>query len=175
MARDIEEFLRRAAERRRKAQQGGGQKPQRSPAKPRPATPPPRQTLSERDVVQQRPSRPLPSSEPVQATFADESVNDHVKRHLDVSEIVQHVDQLGDVIEQADERMEAHLEDIFEHKVGQLKKRESDTITDDVPANVKAPNELANSIVDMLRNPKTIQQSILIAEILKPPTFLDEE
>lgn len=175
MARDIEEFLRRAAERRRKAQQGGAQKQQRPPAQPRPAPPAPRQTISKRDVLQPHPSRPLPSGEPIEATVVHESVNAHVNRHLDVSDIVEHVDHLGDVIEQADERMETHLDEVFDHDVGKLKKPNTETITDDVPGNVKAPNKLANSIVEMLQNPKTIRQSILISEILKPPTFLDEE
>ena len=116
MARDIEEFLRRAAERRRNAQQGGGQ--QRQPARPQPKSPPPRQPISDRDVVQPRKkAAPLPSKEPARAVVK-ESVNDHVKRYLDVSDIETHVEELGDVIEQADERMEAHLDKTFDHDVG---------------------------------------------------------
>lgn len=173
MARDIEEFLRRAAERRKQAQQGGGQ--QRPPARPKPQQPPPRQ-LTERDVVQprqERPARPLPSNQPV--PVGQESVAEHVKRYLDVSDIVEHVDQLGDEVEQADERMEAHLDDVFDHDIGKLSAKKKKSVTDEVPGRTSDGNILAKSILQLLQNPKTIRQSILIAEVLKRPDILDEE
>jgi len=173
MARDIEEFLRRAAERRKKAQQGGGQK--RPPARPQPS-PPPRQTISQRDVVQprnERPSQPLPSSKP--APVKQESVREHVNRYIDTSDIVEHVEQLGDEVEQADERMEAHLDDVFDHDVGRLSSQKKQKLTYDDGSRNRNTNELAKGIFRLLQNPKTVRQSIMIAEILKPPSFMDEE
>lgn len=178
MARDIEEFLRRAAERRKQAQQGrGGQK--RPPARPQstpPPPPPPRQTISERDVVkprQERPARPLPSSKPKPAPVRkQESVKDHVARYIDTSDIAQHVEELGDEVEQADERMEAHLDDVFDHDVGRLSSQKKSPVSG---AGKRNTNNLAKGIFQLLQNPVTVRQSIMVAEILKPPSFWDDE
>jgi hypothetical protein len=165
MARDIEEFLRRAAERRKQAQQGGGQK--RPPAQRQPA-PLPRQTISERDLV--KPGSNFPAAKI--PSIGEESVAEHVQRHLDVSDIVEHVDHLAEEIEQADERMDAHLDQVFDHDVGKLGSKKS--ATDELVANVSS-NPIANDLLRMLQNPKTVRQSIMIAEILKRPDFEDEE
>ena len=173
MARDIEEFLRRAAERRKQAQQGGANKPQRPPARRQPPKqPPPRLTITEDDVVESR-NKPLPSSQ--RSGAGHESVSDHVNRYLDVSDIVQHVDELGDVIEHADERMEAHLDDVFDHDVGKLKSRQKNNVVNEKPMSRGGDNLVAKGILEMLKNPKTVRQSIMIAEVLKRPDFDDEE
>jgi len=175
MARDIEEFLRRAAERRKQAQQGGGQKrppAQRPPAQRNPPRkPPPRLTITENDIVESRKSvssNKLPSAE-------KESVSDHVRRYLDTSDIAEHVEHLGDEIEQADERMEAHLDDVFDHDVGKLSARKRKSVTDQKLPVMGEDNKVAKSILKLLQNPKTVRQSILVAEILKRPDFDDEE
>lgn len=171
MARNIEEFLKRAAERRKQAQQGGGRPQQRPPAQRQPPQqPPPRLTITEDDIIESRkslPSAKLPSAE-------KESVSDHVKRYLDVSDIVQHVDELGDEIEQADERMEAHLDEVFDHDVGKLTSGKKKSVTDEMPQSKLSENQMAKEILKLLQNPKTVRQSIMIAEILKRPDFDDE-
>jgi hypothetical protein len=173
MARDIEEFLRRAAERRKQAQQGGSSKPQRPPARRQPPKqPPPRLTITEDDVIKPR-NKPLPSSQ--RPSIGKESVSAHVNRYLDVSDIVQHVDQLGDVIENADERMEAHLDEVFDHDVGKLSSKKQDSVTDKRPKSRTEENDVAKGILKMLQSPKTVRQAIMVAEVLKRPNFDDEE
>ena len=173
MARDIEEFLRRAAERRKQAQQGGGAQQQRPPAQrppvQRPAkplrqtpTPAPRQTITERDIIEPREI----------SSIGQESVEEHVRRHIDVSDVSEHADHLADVIEQADERMDAHLDQVFDHDVGKLGSGKS--ATDELVANVNK-NPIASDLLKLLQDPKSIRQSIMIAEILKRPDFDDEE
>ena len=173
MARNIEEFLRRAAERRKQAQQGGGQQrppAQRPPAQRQPPRqPPPRLTITEDDVVEP-PRKKTLSSTPLST---QESVDAHVERYLDVSDIVQHVEELGDDIEQADERMEAHLDDVFDHEVGQLSQNRK-SVTDEIPQGKDNSSSIARDILKRLQNPKTVRQSIMIAEILKRPNFDDE-
>lgn len=164
MARDIEEFLRRAAE-RRKQQQGGGQK--RPPAQRQPE-PPPRQTISERDLV--KPASNFPAAK--LPSIGEESVADHVQRYLDVSDIVEHVDHLAEDIEQADERMESHLDQVFDHDVGKLGSKKS--ATDELLADDKS-NPIAGNLLKMLQNPDSVRQAIMIAEVLKRPDFDDEE
>ena len=171
MARDIEEFLRRAAERRKQAQKGGGQQrppAQRPPAQRKPPTPPPRQTITERDIVPAR--MVFPEQQP--HSIGNESVSDHVKRSLDVSDIVQHVDDLAEDIEQSDERMEAHLDKVFDHNVGRIASKEN--ITDELVRDAKT-NDVATNLVKMLMNPEKVAQSILISEVLRRPNFDDFE
>lgn len=172
MARDIEEFLRRAAERRKQAQQGsGGQKrpPQQRPPAQRPVTPPPRQTISERDIVV--PARvAFPEQQP--HSIGQESIEEHVRRHIDVSDIVEHVDHLAENIEQADERMDAHLDEVFDHDVGKLGSGKG--ATDELNRST-ASNKATTDLLRMLQDPASVRQSIVIAEILKRPDFSDFE
>ena len=169
MARDIEEFLRRAAERRKQAQQGGAsQQPKRPPAQQRPPTPPPRQTISDRDVV---PTRTVfPEQQP--HSIGEESVSEHVRRHIDVSDVTEHASHLADDIEQADERMEAHLDQVFDHDVGKLGSGKGATDKLDRRSDT---NAVAKDLLKLFRSPKTIRQSIMVAEILKRPDFSDDE
>jgi len=174
MARDIEEFLRRAAERRKQAQQGGGGGQQRPPAQrppaQRPDPPPPRQTISNRDVVPTRTK--FPEQQP--HSIGEESIDEHVRRHIDVSDIVEHVDHLAEDIEQADERMEAHLDQVFDHDVGSSKFGTGKGATDELHRATRS-NTAAQDLLKLLQSPATVRQSIMIAEILKRPDFSDFE
>lgn len=173
MARDIEEFLRRAAERRKQNQQSGGNRPR--PAA-RPDSPPPRQSLSNRDVVEPevvpsiapQPSRPLPSSIPASRSTGEETFDEHVRRHMDVTDVTEHASHLAEVIEHADERMEAHLDQAFEHSFGKLG---SGRGTTDELEREAASNQVAEDLLQLFRSPESIRQSILVAEILKRPDF----
>ena len=172
MARDIEEFLRRAAERRKQAKQGGGQKrpPAQRPPAQRPTPPPPRQTISARDLV--KPRTKFPEQQP--HSIGDESVSEHVARYIDVSDIVEHVDHLAEDIEQSDERMEEHLEQVFDHDVGSKKIGSGKGATDELKRVMRA-NDTASGLLKLLQDPETIRQSIMVAEILKRPDFSDFE
>ncbi|QEG24345.1 hypothetical protein [Mariniblastus fucicola] len=172
MARDIEEFLRRAAERRKQAQQGGGgqQRPpaQRPPAQRQPPKPAPRHTISERDIVPERMA--FPEQQP--HSIGEESVADHVRRHIDVSDVADHGDYLAENIEQADERLEAHLDQVFDHDVGLLGSGKG--ATDELIRDANN-NSVASGLFRMLQDPSSVRQSILIAEILKRPDFEDDD
>jgi hypothetical protein len=157
MARDIEEFLRKAAERRnKKAEQSAPQPvahttPSISNPPPRPQPQPPRPQRSQMVVA----------PEEVEI-IRSESVAKHVERHLNTSEIARHVEQLGDVIEQADERMEAHIHKAFDPN-GTPGAEE---------AARQSPAKLAGAeLLHILRSPKTIRHAIIIAEIMKRPEF----
>jgi hypothetical protein len=171
MARDIEEFLRRAAERRKQNQQGGGK-----PPVARPVSPPPRKPITERSVVVPEVVTPLPSQQPrplpseTPTYIGNESVADHVRRHIDVTDVTEHASHLAEVIENADERMEAHLDKVFDHDVGRLGTGQG--TTDELNRDV-ASNAIAEDLLELFQSPKSIRQSILVAEILKRPNFDD--
>lgn len=171
MAKDIEDFLRRAAERRREQQ------------KPAPAPPPPPPPQPRRPTLAE--SRPTPV-EPIiiddievveEVSYANrpglrqQSVQEHVKQYLDTSDIASHAEQLGDrisdVSRQVDQRVHQHLD----HDISKIDDRP--TITDDpTPAIVGAQsNALTGELRKMLSNPQAAGKAIFLAEILKRPEW----
>ncbi len=168
MARDIEEFLRRAAERRKKNQQGGGRPPKSDPP-PQPTPPPaPRPPVARRET---RTPTALPSKQP-----AHESVADHVRRAIDVSdvadvtEVTDHAGQLAEVIELADDHMDQHVHDVFDHEVRSINEPNSSS-----PSPGKTVSPFARDLLDLFKSQKSVRQAILVNEILKRPDFNDED
>ncbi len=186
MARDIEEFLRRAAERRKQNQAGGGAVPPKAPPVSRPAQAPPKKRLADEASApaadpyarktqaappKSPPRSPAPPRPP--ARKKRESIEDHVRRAIVVSDVTENASHLAEDISQADERLEARLEK-FDHSMGALEG--TDTVTDDTVASVEGADKshLAVGLLELLASPKSIRQSILISEILKRPDFDDE-
>ena len=188
MARDIEEFLRRAAERRKQNQGGGGAVPPKAPPAARPPQPPPKKRLAQEAAEpaedpyarKKQPPEPRRATPPKAAPQANrgkrkrESIEEHVRRAIVVSDVTENANQLAEDISQADERLEARLEK-FDHSMGSLEG--TATVTDDETATVEGPDksQLAVDLISLLRAPKTIRQSILISEILKRPDFDDDD
>jgi len=180
MARDIEEFLKRAAERRRQQKQqkqagGGGAKP---PQSQRPVSPPPQRAPS--SPPPQAPPRRL-VNEPVKAKviedpYENESVAEHVRKHITTDDVTHNAEHLGDEVAARDDKIDDRIHKTFDHKVGQLGhkgiggRRESvqDQTTSVTQAEV---NAIAASLAEMMQNPETVAQSIIVAEILKRPSF----
>ncbi len=170
MARDIEDFLRRAAERRQqqmKQKQGGAPPPVQ-----RPAPPPPQQRQA---------PKPKPKPRPVVVVRDDvevvdmrkQSVREHVQTHIDTSSIAYHAEHLTDDISQTDERLEDRLHDKFDHEVSKLEDKIS-IRTDTAPSATKDDvSGIAMDIVKMIKTPSTMRQAILMAEVLKRPDFED--
>jgi hypothetical protein len=160
MARDIEEFLRKAAERRNRAQQERAPTPQ-PPSQP-PATP---RTQFSRPPIEPRRSVEEDDEEVLVPEIVEEreSVKDHVRRHINTKEIVEHVAHLGEEVALADDKLEARLHQTFDHDVGKLA-HSTDPYTDQ-----KAQSQ--NDFMRFLRNPKTVRQAIVVSEILKRPEW----
>ena len=166
MARDIEEFLRRAAE-RRKQQQGGKSTPQAPPQpqarQPQPPPPPPRPRVPQ----------PIEPVEVVELTNRDiqrESVADHVQSHINTQDIASHAEHLGDKIAHVDENVERRLNKRFDRDLSALDERPS-IQSQETSATVDPVSPIAEDLVDMLTNPKSIRQAILVNEIFKRPDF----
>ena len=193
---EVEEFLRRAAARRAAAQQQQQQPrpqapaaPQRTPPPPQPYQPPfqqppfPQQPFQAQPFPQQRPVR-LPDvvmlepvdtveAELIEVELADQvnRVGRSVEQHMRGSqEIAAHTEQLGDEIESADDKLAAHLHEVFDHKVGDLKKSSMEpAATSPSQAARDAPLPGAASIAQMLVNPQSLRNAFLMSEILKRP------
>jgi hypothetical protein len=82
-------------------------------------------------------------------------------------QIAKHVDELGDQIELADDKLEARLHQTFDHQLGRLRATASETaatpharpMTDVTPA----------EILGMLSNAESIRDAIVMSEILRRP------
>lgn len=173
MARDIEEFLKRAAERRRQQQQnkkGGGGNPPPGP----PRQQPPRQQ-------QQPPPRTLAPEvitdvHVVSDPYASETVAEHVRKHITTDDVTESAEHLGDEVAGRDDRIEERISETFDHKVGQLEHKgiggRSESVQDKTTAVTEGEvNTAARDLISLLQNPQTVAQSIMIAEILKRPDF----
>jgi hypothetical protein len=176
MADEVEEFLRRVAQMRAQAEaQARAQQQRPRPAAP-PPPPPPQQVAPARLV----PARSeLSVQEPAQAEIVDaeladsgERVGRQVARDMRGTEqIASHARQLGDEVDQADEKLEAHLHQVFDHQLGRLKK----TATDQAAPAASAAKRLgftAGSIADLLHSPENLRNAIILGEILKRPEEL---
>ncbi|MEM7784699.1 MAG: hypothetical protein AAF939_01885 [Planctomycetota bacterium] len=185
MARDIEEFLRKAAERR--AKQKGNAAPQKAePQRERPARrldpvviegveiidpqPPQKKKqrlqsdIGNRKLGTNRKRKPQPD-------MRRESVADHVERYLDTSSIAQHAEQLGDRIASIHDQVEKEVHQHLDHDISRVD--DTPTITDD-PSPAIFGKRNANAAIrlkEMLSNPNDVGNAILLAEILKRPDF----
>ena len=168
-------------------------RPQRRPP-PRPQQQPAQQSIEqeiEEFLSQARagnqtasppPSRPL-VAESLPDTTEDEwiqpgrefgqSIANHVKEHIG-SGVATRDAHLGETIETADERIEHHLEEVFEHEVGHL--AHVDPVDNTVAEGTDAdsyekggPTKRPIDIVEMLRSPDDIRKIFVLSEILKRP------
>jgi hypothetical protein len=150
MSDDIAEFLRRAAQRR--------------------AQPPPDIEILDAEVVD---AEILEIEE-----VSGEDVSRQVSEHLNTSSFSERASQLGESVDRSDDRMEAHLEEVFEHKLGQLGTRTSETaassLDDDEPTREQRKSAAAASseLVAMLRDPRTLRNAIIAREIFNRPEQL---
>lgn len=156
----LEDFLRDIAE-QQAAQQG----------RQRPAPRPPVRQL-----------RPAPKAEPLDAEivelepFQEESVAKHVQRHINTADIRQHTAELGTQVAQESEKRQSQLREKFSHSVGSIPGagagpgpgRDQQPVPTTAlvsTAGTTRPSE----IVDLLRNPTSIRQAVILNEILTRP------
>lgn len=165
---DIEDFIRRAAERRKQQQQG--QPAQRKPAE-RPAAPVPAQPR----VPLAAPLKPAPvvEAEIVSAEVV-EHVSSHVATHLSTTQFDQRAAQLGEETALADDRLEARLHQKFDHQLGRLTPTSvTNTAMPGAATTSERPTMLhvisPGSLVEMLRSPQQIRNAIILSEILARP------
>ena len=171
MARDIEEFLKRAAERRKQQQQKRGSPP---PKKPKRVIESAEIEIVEPiQVVEPARTRKFSNRKPVQPQrgLREQSVAEHVRQHIDTRDVSEHAEHLGEDIQLADDRISERIHRKFDHDVGQLDEKPS--VQDDVVPIVEQvqASQLAKDLVGMLSNPQSARQAILISEILSRPNF----
>jgi hypothetical protein len=195
---EIEEFLRQAQKRQpqgQAAQQPQQLRQQRPPRQQPPQPRPPRQRLAE----QRRPgaAKPEPIRRLVQrpeqhgarsGSQLGEGVAEHVEQHIKSKPVTDHAQQLGRAVGQADENVESHLHEVFDHQLGSLGPSTAETTelregTDSqVWENLEQRRaresathaDRTTDIVRLLRSPMGMREAIILGEILKPPKGLQD-
>lgn len=184
MARDIEEFLRKAAERRQQ-KSGGGKSPdsRRPAARPQSPSPQPRRLqpeVVEAEVVRAQPMNPRAKSQkpkPARVKPApkrnlrEESVAEHVRNHIDTSSIATHAEQLGDRIANVHDQVDASIHQRLDHDLTAID--DTPSVTDSLSAAAMEDTgaSMAEQLRKMLKNPKTVGHAILLSEVLRRPDF----
>ena len=158
MARDIEEFLRRAAERRKQKMQQSGQAAQPTPSSQRV-----RQVIEEVEVIKPRAE--------ASRTMRQQGVAEHVRSHIDTSSIAEHTTHLGERIQNVDEKVASRLQSKFDHEMGEL--GDSPTVTDDRLGESMGDDisTIATDILKLFSTSNGSRKAILLAEILRRPSF----
>jgi len=161
---EVEEFLRRAAQRRAQAEskRRGELQQAAQPPEPRPA-PINRAPL--------RSPKPVPHLEPLVEIIEAEEANtsdrfsSSVQQHmLGSAEISRHASNLGAEVDLADDKLEARLHQTFDHQIGALK----DTTTA-AKVIVAGGTAGAFSVTAMLASPQNIRNAIILNEIFARP------
>jgi len=157
---EIEEFLRRAAQRR-----------QQQPAQPQPPQQP------------QQPARPF-QQEPLYVE-AEEVLDveivepDLASHHLQTTDYSERTSHLAEDISHTDERTETHLHKAFDHRVGSLDDSDDaltgaiehlDEFSYDQPDG-QYENRFVSNLVKLFKSPDSIAQAIVMKEIIDRPNW----
>lgn len=163
---EVEEFLRRAQGKPAQAQPVAEQKRRAlSPGMPPPQRESRQQPQSPAAQQRKRGLQTKPLAAGQEGAIRKEGVAEHVQRHLSTEDIADHTKTLGAKIATADDRVEARLEDKFEHTLGRLEHREA-------PAEPKEVTpDMAADLAEMLSKPNGIKQLIIANEILRRPEW----
>jgi hypothetical protein len=154
MMRELENLLREIAEQRR----GGGQPAGRYRGSP----------------VDAQSVEPVDLIEPVDAEIVDaEPVHDWRKdnadqpvHRLDTDDLTQHAAHLGAQVGLADEKLEARIHDKFDHDLSKIDDAYADTRRD---GGTTEQTAASLDVAEMLRNPQSIRQAIILSEVLNRP------
>lgn len=189
---EVEEFLRRAAARRAAAQQQQPrpaaqppvQQPQQQPFQQQPYQPPAPQYQQpyQPPVPQRRPAtlaevvmlEPVDSveAELVEVELADQTdrVGRSVEMHMRGTQAIDvHTRRLGAEVDLADDKLEAHLHQVFDHKVGNLKKSTPDAAPRTDAASPELQTPAAAAFAKMLADPQSLRNTLILTEIMKRP------
>ena len=168
MADDLDDFLKQAALRRQQRQQ---QKRTTGPPAATPKKEPPRLRP---EVPRLQPE--IPTAEVVEYSSPYKPTVGNLATSLPAG-------NLSRGIRQADERMESHVKQLFQHELSQIrssntasasaKKRDQSSNLLETPAAAAEPQPTAKvsavSMIKQLRDPQTLRMAIIAHEIMKRP------
>ena len=168
MADDLDDFLKQAAQRRQQRQQQRTNRPPvAQPTPQQPTRPAPTPRLQQQD--------PIPSAQVVDSKPYEPTVGNLASSLPSAS--------LPGGVDQADERMQSHLKEAFQHEISSLrksepkaspkKKQQKEPRLQETPATAAEVQPTAKvssaSLVAQLRDPQSLRMAIIAHEIMKRP------
>jgi hypothetical protein len=166
MADELDDFLKQAAQRRQQRQQQRSNRPPVVQPEPQPVRQAPTPRLQQQDPVPVAPV--VEYQKPYEPTVGNLSTSlPSATRESDV--------------EQADDRMRAHVQQVFQHELSSLrqsetktkKKQKKEQQLKETPATVTESQPTAKvssaSLAAQLRDPQSLRMAIIAHEIMKRP------
>ena len=156
----LEEFLREVSEQQAAQQQAPQRGAPRPPVRPAPAMRPAAEPVVDAEILE---------AEPLGA-----GVSQHVAQHLDASGMRQHTAQLGSEVREETQKLQSEVREKFTHKLGRLAAT-AQPVTLPSAASAPAPPRptiappRVQEITQLLRNPTSVRQAMVINEILTRP------
>lgn len=167
---DISKFLARVAQRRAAQAKQQGQPPPKpsAPARPRQPSPSiPPQRMPPAPVVV---ADVVPEVVPAELAQQADRVEREVEQHLRGSqEIAKRTSQLGKQVDDAQQKLQEHLQQVFDHELGRLSKTASSTAA--TPHEKPVPDVTLEELRTMLQSPGSVRDAIVLAEILRRPPW----
>lgn len=161
LAGEIEDFLKRAAQRRR----GAGSRPEAH-------APPP----VAGDEAQPRRLVQTPAEvELIPMEGEPQSVAAHVREHLSAAKFAPVSQQLGREVAEIDGKVERHLLEKFDHRLGRLARMGGESAAAQAAVDLEAVEQAAAgvagaaSLAALLANPASLRQAILLTEVINRP------
>ena len=122
-----------------------------------------------------------------QARAAARGVAEHVDAHIKSRPVSDHSKQLGKRVALADENVEEHLHEVFDHEIGELESSTAaisdvgqgtdaqiwENLEERRARNAAAVDLRTADIARMIRDPVSMREAIIIGEILKPPKSVE--
>ena len=175
VADEIENFLRRAQERR-----AGAKRPREvAPQADRPTRQPQRQPVPAEAVPAEAVPNEAVPNEVAELKPLDERVEDHVQRYLNEDEFTRRGTSMGkEVVDDVTRDIDQHLQQVFDHQVGQLGAASTagapltPTAGGLMPESSEATSTATAEATDwaaLLANPGSVRQAIVFNEILSRP------
>ncbi|MFO0942994.1 MAG: hypothetical protein U0930_19830 [Pirellulales bacterium] len=174
---DLEKFLQQAAQRMKERQQGGGQPAQRPPqqAQRPPQAQQPQQNRPQQPRQPLRPQGQVMQAEIVEAQLVDSNPRERGPDRL--SNIDTRPRPGTDDVNMADERMASHVQQVFEHGVGQLSQKAAIQISDPSAApsddrsnrktEVQTQARSVHWLAEMMQQPETVRALFIASEVFK--------
>lgn len=178
---DLEKFLQQAAQRMKERQQAGGSPPPQQQPRQQPVQqqrPPQQRPPQQRQSQQRPPVRPQPAqvfdAEIVEAEVVDQPRELGPDR---LSSIDTRPKPGTANVNMADERMASHVQQVFEHGVGQLSQKPVIQVNEPSAApsddqtrrktEVHSQKQNVHWMTEMLRQPETVRALFIASEVFK--------
>ncbi len=104
-------------------------------------------------------------------------VTEHVTKYLDADDFSRREATLGQEVAQADQQIDQHLRQVFDHRVSKLEAVPGEAAApptayeppDLVGAAADIPDTFATGLLTLITDPESLSQAIILSEILHRP------